>query len=97
MVYFFFVFQKISAKPEILSKETLVFAPEGITFDFPKCDVRANPPAKITWKRIFWKLPAGRFTVQGNILRISDIQFKDEGFYVCEAENFLGKESAKFF
>ncbi|XP_066922099.1 uncharacterized protein [Clytia hemisphaerica] len=84
----------VLTKPQILSRETLVFAPEGITFDFPKCDVQANPPAKITWKRIFWPLPAGRFTVQGDNLKISNIQFKDEGFYVCEAENFLGKTKA---
>ena len=65
-----------------------------ITFDFPKCDVRANPPAKITWKRIFWPMPVGRFSVQEDSLRIKNIQFKDEGFYVCEAENFLGREKS---
>ena len=69
IVYFVMpLFSEILAKPEILSKETFVFAPEGTTFDFPKCDVRANPPAKITWKRIFWPMPVGRFAVQGNSL-----------------------------
>ena len=77
----------------MLTQRNLVFAPEGITFDFPQCKVRSNPPAKITWKRIFWSMPAGRFKIKSNDLQIANVQFKDEGFYVCEAENFLGKVS----
>ena len=75
----------------IRKNNTLVFAPQGITFKFPPCNVRSNPPAKITWKRIFWSMPAGRVEVQGNTLTIINVKFSDEGFYVCEADNFLGK------
>ncbi|XP_066927244.1 protein sax-3-like [Clytia hemisphaerica] len=84
----------VLTKPVILNHQNLVFTPEGITFDFPKCKVRSNPPAKITWKRIFWSMPAGRFSTKRNNLLINNVQFKDEGFYVCEAENFLGKDKA---
>ena len=70
--------------------KTLVFAPQGVDLTFPLCQVRSNPPAKITWKRIFWSLPAGRFRVRENELMIKDVRYSDEGFYICEAENFLG-------
>ena len=71
--------------------KTLVFAPQGVDFTFPLCQVRSNPPVKIKWKRIFWSLPTGRFRVQENELMIKDVRYSDERFYVCEAENFLGK------
>ncbi|XP_066925502.1 neural cell adhesion molecule 1-like isoform X1 [Clytia hemisphaerica] len=84
----------VLSKPVIQNQKTLVFAPQGINFRFPPCEVRSNPPAKITWKRIFWSMPAGRFEVQANTLTIGNLQFSDEGFYVCEAENFLGKDKS---
>uniref|UniRef100_A0A7M5WXI1 Uncharacterized protein n=1 Tax=Clytia hemisphaerica TaxID=252671 RepID=A0A7M5WXI1_9CNID len=82
----------VLSKPIIQNQKTLVFVPQGIKFRFPSCEVRSNPPAKITWKRIFWSMPAGRFEVQANTLTIGNVQFSDEGFYACEAENFLGKD-----
>ena len=36
-------------------------------------------------------MPAGRFNVRQNKLTIENVRYADEGFYVCEAENFLGK------
>ena len=69
----------------------MVFAPQGINFEFPICRVRSNPLADVTWKRIFWKFPKLRSIVNGSSLKISNIQFRDEGFYICEAQNFLGK------
>ena len=71
-------------------KEKLVFAPQGIVFQFPLCRVRSNPPANVTWKRIFWDLPKTRSIVKGSSLEINNVQFSDEGFYICQAENFLG-------
>ena len=71
----------------------MVNAPQGINFQFPICRVRSNPEAKVTWKRMSWKpipLPV-RAIVNGNALNISNVQFSDEGYYVCEAENLLGK------
>eukprot|EP00111_Clytia_hemisphaerica_P018024 TCONS_00053348-protein len=77
--------------PVINTTKALVFAPQGVDFHFPLCQVRSNPPAKITWKRIFWSLPAGRFHIREKELLIKDVRYSDEGFYVCEAENMLGK------
>ena len=79
------------APPVIQVKENLVFAPQGIDFQFPLCRVRSNPPADVTWKRVFWDLPKSRSHFNGSSLKISNVQFDDEGFYICQAENFLGK------
>ena len=84
----FFVF--VSAPPVIEVNETLVFAPQGIYFQFPICRVRSNPIAKVTWKRVFKPMTSKRFSIRGNSLNISNVQFEDEDYYVCEAENFLG-------
>ncbi|XP_066924227.1 protein sax-3-like [Clytia hemisphaerica] len=80
------------SKPVISMNKKLVFAPERINFTFPECKVRSNPTAKVTWKRIFWSMPAGRVHVRENTLTINHVQYSDEGFYVCEADNFLGKD-----
>ncbi|XP_066934901.1 uncharacterized protein [Clytia hemisphaerica] len=79
-------------EPVIHMTETLVFAPNGVNFQLPECKVRSNPTATVTWKRIFWSMPVGRFNVQENKLMINNVRYSDEGFYVCEAENYLGKD-----
>ena len=86
--YFLLLF---TAPPVIQVNESLVFTPPGINFEFPLCRVRSNPQAKVSWKRIFWDLPKQRSIVNGSSLKISNVQFSDEGFYICEAQNFLGK------
>ena len=80
-----------TAPPVIQVNESLVFTPPGINFEFPLCRVRSNPQAKVSWKRIFWDLPKQRSIVNGSSLKISNVQFSDEGFYIYEAQNFLGK------
>ena len=86
----FFFLHTFTASPVIQVKENLVFAPQGIDFQFPLCRVRSNPPANVTWKRIFWDLPKARSIIKGGSLKINNVQFSDEGFYICQAENFLG-------
>ena len=81
----------IAAPPVIQVNESLIFVPKGINFQFPFCRIRSNPSAKVTWKRVFWNLPKERSNVNGSSLKISDVQFSDEGFYICEAQNSLGK------
>ena len=80
----------------ILNKKNMVNAPHGVDFQFPLCRVQSNPEAKVTWKRMSWKsipLPPNRSSVNGNSLNITNAQFADEGYYVCEAKNNLGKLS----
>ena len=85
-----FFLHTFTASPVIQVKENLVFAPQGIDFQFSLCRVRSNPPANVTWKRIFWDLPKARSIIKGGSLKINNVQFSDEGFYICQAENFLG-------
>ena len=56
---------------------------------FSGCEVFSNPPAIITWKRGHESVPS-TFTNADGILTISKMQFKDEGFYICSAENYIG-------
>ena len=94
--YFFNFFCCILAPPVIENKENIVYAPQGINYQFPLCRVQSYPKAKVTWKRMSWKpipLPPNRSSVNGNSLNISNVQFTDEGFYICEAKNSLGKST----
>ena len=68
-----------------------LFVNQGINFRFPECKVRASPEPIIKWKRFFWNFPKGRYSAVDGHLNISRVQYDDEGFYICEAENSLGK------
>ena len=64
----------------------------GTTFTFPKCNITANPPAIITWKRSFGSLSDSRGNINSDqLLEISDVNVNDDGFYVMKVENYLGK------
>lgn len=64
----------------------------GTTFTFPKCNITANPPASITWKRSFGSISDSRGNINSDqILEISDVNASDDGFYVMKVENYLGK------
>lgn len=62
----------------------------GTNVTFPECKVTSNPPATITWKRGYVNLPIGRHERNKTFLQIFNVRAKDEGYYVCEAENYLG-------
>ena len=47
------------------------------------------PPAIITWKRGHGSVPS-TFSNEDGKLTITNMQVKDEGFYICSAENYLG-------
>lgn len=70
----------------------MVQAYVGTTFTFPNCNITANPPASITWKRSFGSISDSRGNINSDqILEISDVNASDDGFYVMKVENYLGK------
>ena len=71
---------------------SFLFAYQGTNFNFPECRVRSFPTAKVTWNRLFHPLAGGRFIADAGFLSILRVRYEDEGYYVCEAENRLGKE-----
>lgn len=85
----------VFSAPVISMEEGPVFVYQGVNYEFPACNVRAYPKAKITWSRVFWSLPEQRYSVEDNLLKINRVQYNDEGFYICKAENFLGKTDQK--
>ncbi|XP_057311726.1 netrin receptor DCC-like isoform X2 [Hydractinia symbiolongicarpus] len=70
-----------------------IYANLGTNFKFPECKVTSNPPATITWKRGYGNLPFGRHEKNGTSLEIFNVREEDTGYYVCEAENYLGKSN----
>lgn len=82
-MYFF------SVKPYFLQEPEDVTAMKGedIVLD---CDVSGDPSPTILWHREDGTLPHGRTSIQNGKLSIQDVTPKDEGVYVCEAQNTVG-------
>lgn len=83
----------VQASPIITLPQGPVLANLGSNFTFPKCNVISEPEAKVTWKRGYGSFPEGRFHVVDGYLTIMKVRVEDEGFYVCTAENYLGKST----
>ncbi|XP_057311642.1 titin-like isoform X2 [Hydractinia symbiolongicarpus] len=81
----------VHAAPIIHLPNGPIYANLRSNFKFPECKVVSNPQSKITWKRGYGKLPAGRHQTDEGLLEIFNVRVEDEGYYVCEAENYLGK------
>ena len=72
--------------------ETIVQAYVGTTYIFPQCNITANPPAIITWKRGFGSISNLRANINSDqLLEISDVNANDDGLYIMKVENYLGK------
>ena len=79
-------------RPSILCPVTFVEAYIGNTYTFPKCNITANPPAIISWKRGFGSLSSSRARVKNDHrLEISNLEVNDDGFYIIKVENYLGE------
>lgn len=54
------------------------------------CDVGGDPSPTVLWHREDGTLPHGRTSIQSGKLSIENVTPKDEGVYVCEAQNTVG-------
>ena len=82
------IFSAIVA-PKILYPKQRLYSLVGVNYSL-LCEVVANPAAKVVWTRGYGNMPANRFTLVEDSLRISPFLTEDEGFYKCTAENYLG-------
>ena len=55
-----------------------------------ECEVGGDPNPTILWHREDGTLPQGRTRIQNGKLNIQNVSPKDEGVYVCEAQNTVG-------
>ncbi len=57
------------------------------------CEVGGDPTPTVLWHREDGTLPHGKTSIQSGKLSIANVSPKDEGVYVCEAHNTVGKIS----
>ena len=55
-----------------------------------ECEVGGDPRPTVLWHREDGTLPHGKTSIQDGKLSISHVTPKDEGVYVCEAQNTVG-------
>ena len=56
-----------------------------------KCDIFGYPFPVITWSRQLKQLPVNRHAIDGNKLTIRNTTEDDDGAYVCQGTNELGR------
>ncbi|EEB14086.1 predicted protein [Pediculus humanus corporis] len=61
-----------------------------------QCKVEGDPTPNIIWRKDDGKLPSRRaHTLEDHSLMIEHVSLEDEGIYICDAENVVGKISAR--
>ncbi|KAL8616173.1 hypothetical protein ACOMHN_066659 [Nucella lapillus] len=90
----------VHTMPSFLIKPTNQQVGRGRTATL-QCVVTGNPPPTVFWSKgteqhlMFPNHENGRYSVsEDGTLRIRDIQYDDEGQYVCQGLNVLGSEKA---
>ena len=78
-----------TVKPYFLEEPEDVTALNGQDIDL-ECEVGGDPNPTVLWHREDGTLPHGRTRIQGGKLSIQNVTPKDEGVYVCEAQNTVG-------
>ena len=89
MYYSSMLFSSIVAPKILYPKQRRIYSLAEVNYSL-LCEVVANPAAKVVWTRGYGNMPANRFTLVNESLRISPFRTEDEGFYICTAENYLG-------
>ena len=85
---------------QFISAPSLLQRPAGMTVNesqtaILKCTVDGNPNPKVTWSKLNSSLPVGRHVVEySGALIVKDVRPGDDGFYICRAENLLGRVNA---
>ena len=54
------------------------------------CNATGQPSPTVTWSKSVGRLPGSRIHVQGGTMSIFGVARKDDGIYICKAENILG-------
>ena len=82
-----FVLLIVSPKA-ILSRNTLMVEEnQNVTI---ACNATGQPKPSVTWFKAFSSLPKGRTRLANKRLIIYNVEKKDRGTYICQADNILG-------
>ncbi|KAK6632671.1 hypothetical protein RUM43_013441 [Polyplax serrata] len=74
-------------------KDATVLAGEEVQF---QCKVEGEPFPTVLWRRDDGKMPTGRAQItRDRSLLITHVSPEDEGIYICDAENVVGKITAR--
>lgn len=84
----------VHVKPQLLRipEDVTAIANQDVQFE---CKVSGDPAPTIIWLRQDGKMPIGRAQILNDkSLRIEHVTPSDEGLYICEADNPVGRVSA---
>lgn len=85
----------VHEKPRFNKEPSDVVAASGKSVVF-HCSVYGEPTPTVMWRREDGKMPVGRARIMDDkSLLIDNVQTADEGLYICDAENVVGRISAK--
>ncbi|XP_044170355.1 uncharacterized protein LOC122947345 [Acropora millepora] len=68
---------------------------KGSKFTLPICNVTGHPTPVVTWKKSSGLLAQGRVRYNNSMLQILQVRKEDSDFYICSAENLVGRVEKK--
>ena len=83
----------VHTKPKVILQSRKLTAPQGIPFEVP-CKAEGSPYPTLKWKRGFGNLAGQQILSKDSktlSLKFDKTELSDVGWYVCEAENYLGR------
>ncbi|XP_015757184.1 PREDICTED: peroxidasin homolog [Acropora digitifera] len=85
----------VNVQPRISLNLGPRYAIQGSTFTLPTCHVTGYPTPVVTWRKLSSHLPLRRVRYNNSALQILRVRKEDSEFYICSAENLLGKVERK--
>ena len=82
-----FVLLIVSPKAILASNTLMVEENQNVTI---ACNATGQPKPSVTWFKAFSSLPKGRTRLANKRLIIYNVEKKDRGTYICQADNILG-------
>ena len=83
----------VHTKPKVILQSRKLIATEGTSFQV-NCSAEGSPYPKLEWKKGFGKLSGQQILSKDSktlSLKFDKPDLSDAGWYVCEAENYLGR------
>ena len=77
----------VSPKAILASNTLMVEENQNVTI---ACNATGQPKPSVTWFKAFSSLPNGRTRLANKRLIIYNVEKKDRGTYICQADNILG-------
>ncbi|XP_015764729.1 PREDICTED: roundabout homolog 1-like [Acropora digitifera] len=85
----------VNVHPRISLNPGPRYALQGSNFTLPICYVTGYPTPVVTWKKSSGLLPQRRVRYNNSALQILQVRKEDSEFYICSAENLVGRVEKK--